>query len=224
MPVGSPIPVLATAVDALSGLWGGEWFVGPDPGEGKAQPMTRVGLGIGAQLSSVGVGIHTLCIRSVDAAGNWSVPRCTTLVVYQPSGAISAGATWPSPPGTYKASPTLGGTGRISLAISYPPGAVRPTGQLRFLLNEAHVDFRATSFDWLVVTGSRAQARGVGTLNGVAYQFLLTAVDGGTGGVDRLRFKIWAAGSGTYVYDTNPGAPDDADPTQIISGVLAVSH
>ncbi len=33
------------------------------------------------------------------------------------------------------------------------------------------------------------------------------------GGVDKLRLTIWNKSSGQIVYDNQPGAPDNADPT-----------
>jgi hypothetical protein len=48
-----------------------------------------------------------------------------------------------------------------------------------------------------VVAGTRAQFKGVGTINGRGnYGFLLVAVDGGTGGMDSFRMKIWDRDAG----------------------------
>lgn len=39
--------------------------------------------------------------------------------------------------------------------------------------------FHSVSYEWLVISGARAQYKGVGTVNGAgAYGFLLTATDG----------------------------------------------
>jgi hypothetical protein len=74
----------------------------------------------------------------------------------------------------------------------------------------ANFSFRSTSYEWLVVGGSQAQYRGLGTVNGSGtYGFLLTAVDGqelgGNAGVDRFRIKIWRINpdgtEGAVVYD-----------------------
>jgi hypothetical protein len=66
-----------------------------------------------------------------------------------------------------------------------------------------------------VVSGSRAQYKGTGTINGSGgYSFLLTAVDGqvaGGGGIDRFRIKIWNTASGSLIYDNSSGASDDID-------------
>jgi hypothetical protein len=87
--------------------------------------------------------------------------------------------------------------------------------------------FKSTSYQWLVVSGARAQYKGSGTLNGAAgYGFLLTAIDGqvnGGGGTDKFRIKIWDANS-VVVYDNQMGAPDDSDPTTVITGGSIVLH
>ena len=58
--------------------------------------------------------------------------------------------------------------------------------------------FAAAAYDWLVVDGPRATLAGSGTVNGTgSYDFLVSLVDGavtGSGGIDRLRLKVWDAG------------------------------
>ena len=51
------------------------------------------------------------------------------------------------------------------------------------------------NFDYLVISGARAQYKGLGKVNGDGgYAFILTVIDGqatGGGGVDKFRMKIW---------------------------------
>jgi hypothetical protein len=102
-----------------------------------------------------------------------------------------------------------------------------PTGTAAFRFQAADLDFESTAYDWLVISGTRATFRGVGTLNGVAgYRFTYTANDGDskTGGVDQLRVRIWNIATGALVYDNQAGAGDDAALTMAISGgQIAVS-
>jgi hypothetical protein len=76
----------------------------------------------------------------------------------------------------------------------------------------------------LVVSWNRAQFWGTGTLNGVAGRFRITAVDsqqgdskGNSRGADAIRVELWDA-AGALVYDSQPGAAQDAPVTQLIEG------
>ena len=76
-----------------------------------------------------------------------------------------------------------------------------PDGNTQFQFHAAGFNFSSTSYEWLVVAGSKAQFKGVGTINGEGvYKFMLTANDGNP---DTFRIKIWyedAAGE-HVVYD-----------------------
>ena len=89
----------------------------------------------------------------------------------------------------------LGGRATFSFVSKYLKGANKPSGNTEFRFQAANLYFTSNDYDWLVVSGARAQYKGIGAFNGVAgYRFLLTAVDGqvsGGGGVDRFRIKIW---------------------------------
>jgi hypothetical protein len=78
------------------------------------------------------------------------------------------------------------------------------------------------------VAGARAQYKGVGRINGKGdFGFLITAANGqvnGEGTHAKLRMKIWEKASGKVVYDNQPGAPDDANPTAGIQGGAIVIH
>jgi len=78
--------------------------------------------------------------------------------------------------------------------------------------------FHSTSYESLVVSGSRAQLQGRGRLNGCAgYAFLLSVVDGpGRHGQDTIRIRIWNEQRGATVYDSQPGDPMDAVPTGLV--------
>jgi len=92
------------------------------------------------------------------------------------------------------------------------------------------VNFSSTVYQWLVVSGAKAQYKGSGTINGVGdFGFLLTATDGdiaGGGGTDRFRIKIWSVTTGAIVYDNALGASEDIDNAnpQVIGGGSIVIH
>ena len=53
------------------------------------------------------------------------------------------------------------------------------------------VAFRATGFDWLVISGSIAQVEGVGTINGCgSFRFRVITTQGGTAG-SSFEIHIW---------------------------------
>jgi hypothetical protein len=109
----------------------------------------------------------------------------------------------------------------------YQKGANIPTGNTEFHFSTGNLRFQSTSYDWLVVAGSKAQYKGSGTINGAGtYGFMLTATDGqiNNSGVDTFRIKIWNKATGETVYDNQVGAPDSADPTTAISGGSIVIH
>src|SRR5207247_3160006 len=110
----------------------------------------------------------------------------------------------------------------------YQKGASVPTGETEFQFQSAGFNFNSTAYQWLVVSGVKAQYKGTGTVNRNGnYNFLLTVTDGqvsGGGGVDKFRIKITDANG--VIYDNVLGASDDigaANP-QAISGGSIVIH
>ncbi len=81
----------------------------------------------------------------------------------------------------------------------------------------------------MVVSGAKAQYKGLGTINGAGtYGFILTAIDGqlnGGGGTDRFRIKIWDKNNNdATVYDNQLGAADTDNPTTVLAGGSIVIH
>ena len=114
------------------------------------------------------------------------------------------------------------------IAVSNQHGASVPSGQTQFQFQVADLNFHSTVYDWLVISGSRAQYRGSGTINGEGdYAFILTATDGqvnGGGGIDKLRMKIWQKQHNIIVYDNQLGASDSSSPTTAIQSGSIVVH
>ncbi len=145
------------------------------------------------------------------------------VVVYDPSAGFVTGGGWIlSPAGAYTPSPDTTGKATFGFVAKYKPGASVPDGSTEFRFGAGGFEFRSTSYDWLVVAGSKAQYRGQGTVNGApGYGFLLTAYDGSP---DRIRLKVWDA-SNAVVYDNRRGASDDvdgADPQALGGGSIVV--
>jgi hypothetical protein len=80
----------------------------------------------------------------------------------------------------------------------------------------------------LVVAGTRAQFKGIGTINGVGeYGFMLTGIDGDLqpgDEPDRFRIKIRDRVADQIVYDNQIGETDDSDAATAIGGGSIVIH
>ncbi len=110
----------------------------------------------------------------------------------------------------------------IPFNIKYKKGALTPSGNLQFTLKPAGLDFRSTSYEWLVInqSGTSAQFKGQGTINGglapngEPYQFMVWVGDGAP---DTYRIKIWYVdGANTpIVYDNGVLQPIVAGSIQI---------
>ena len=128
----------------------------------------------------------------------------------------------------YTPDPTLTGKATFGFVAKYKKGADVPTGNTEFQFKVADLNFKSTSYDWLVVAGKKAMYKGVGTINGEReYKFMLSAIDGdlqGGDGIDMFRIKIWDTVTGEVVYDNQLGASDDAEPTTSLGGGSIVIH
>jgi hypothetical protein len=169
------------------------------------------------------VGVYNVCVRGTDAAGNVAIPECTLLAVYDPSAGFVTGGGWiNSPAGAYVANPSLTGKANFGFVSKYQKGAQVPTGQTEFQFKAGDLNFHSSSYEWLVVSGTRAQYKGVGKINGTGdYGFMLTVIDGNLkngGGFDKFRIKIWDRATNNIVYDNQLGVDDTADPTTVIGG------
>lgn len=157
------------------------------------------------------------------------------IVVYDPTAGFVTGGGWfYSPAGAClwsgcAADGSTVGKASFGFVSRYKKGASTPSGNTEFQFKAGGLGFNSTSYQWLVVAGSRAQYKGEGTINGSAgtYGFLITAIDGalaGGGGVDRFRIKIWDVGTGAIVYDNQMGGAEDTDAATALGGGSIVIH
>jgi hypothetical protein len=154
------------------------------------------------------------------------------VVVYDPTGGFVTGGGWiNSPAGAFVPSPNLTGRANFGFVSRYQKGATVPVGETEFQFKVADLNFHSTDYQWLVVSGAKAQYKGTGQINGAGnYGFLLTATDGqlnGGGGVDKFRIKIWDKNNGdVVVYDNVRGGSNDIDTAnpQAIAGGSIVIH
>ena len=165
-------------------------------------------------------GIYTITLTVTDKDGGQGHSVNESMVVYDPNGVVTGNGWIKSPAGTYKANPQLTGMSSFGFVANYNRGATVPTGATEFHLPAGNLNFYATSYQWLVVTGARAQCKGTGSINGTGnYGFMLTVIDGqvkGGGGLDKFRIKIMLGSN--VIYDNQMGAPDSANPTTTVAG------
>ena len=99
-----------------------------------------------------------------------------------------------SPAGAYVDQPEAVGKANFGFVSKYKKGQSVPSGNTQFRFGTVGLDFKSTSYEWLVVTGSDcAKFKGHGTVNDTSgFGFMLTACDGDNSDVeDTFRIKIW---------------------------------
>jgi|GEM_PF-6060735 len=173
--------------------------------------------------------ILQLCVRGTDAANNTNgltgtnPIQCLYLPVYDPTAGFVTGGGWIM--SLAGACPVFcndaTGSANFGFVSRYKKGANTPDGNTEFQFQAGDLNFHSTSYDWLVVTPTKATYKGYGSVNGQAgYGFLLSAIDGTP---DRFRIKIWEVGA-DVIYDNQVGAGDNADPSTALAGGSIVIH
>jgi len=168
-------------------------------------------------------GVYTINVTVTDGFGKADTSTFQYIVIYNPNGGFVTGGGWiMSPPGAYTPDPTLTGKVTFGFVSKYQKSTKVPTGNTEFQFQVGNLNFKSASYEWLAIAGSKAQYKGVGTINGKGnYGFILTATDGTP---DKFRIKIWDVATGQVVYDNMLGAPDTDDPVTAVGGGSIVIH
>ena len=174
-------------------------------------------------------GVYTLRLYLADDDGGDTTATHEFIVVFDPTAGFVTGGGWiNSPEGAFPEDPTLTGKANFGFVSKYKKGQSTPDGNTKFVFKVADLNFKSTSYDWLVIAGPNAKYKGSGAINGEGdYGFMLTAVDGtitGGGDEDNFRIKIWEKEDETVVYDNQADAADDANATDGIEGGSIVIH
>ncbi|TEB06189.1 PKD domain protein [Pelotomaculum schinkii] len=203
-----------------------------DWGDGTTSPATVTetnGSGsVNGSHTYTSAGVYTVTLTVTDKDGGTGTSTSVS-VVYDPNGGFVTGGGWiNSAAGAYAADPSITGETNFGFVSKYQKGARMPKGNTEFQFNAGSLNFLSTSYDWLVISGNKAQCKGSGTINGTGnYGFMLTATDGQYNGgtaPDMFRIKITNNTDGSVVYDNQMNAADNADPTTVIGGGSIVIH
>jgi len=124
---------------------------------------------------------------------------------------LTAGGWILAPAGSFVNDPSLSGKANFGINVKYLKDSNVPTGQTQFDFKAGNLNFHSTNYDWLVITGTKAQYRGSGTINGSGdYGFMVTAIDGD----DAFRMVIWDKRTSAVIFDNALGQPNP----QLIGG------
>jgi PKD repeat protein len=173
-------------------------------------------------------GVYTVTLTVTDKDGGSTEANYQYVVIYdssQNSAFVTGGGRIQSQQGSYFPDPLSEGTVIFGFNSKYQNGVAYPTGQTRFRLPSVFT-FESTSHEWLVVSGSKAQFKGSGTIDGEGnYGFFVTVNDYAIGGMsDNLRIKIWDKVSGDVIYDNQAEDPDNSDALNPIEAGNLVIH
>lgn len=203
---GAGSTLTAPVTDTLSGVDGGEYFVGTDPGVGNAIPLPYTG-GILAAAFGAGLaaGVHDIGVRARDVAGNWSATTTTMLVIVDPAGAGVTGKNKKDLVPSLAAGDVLPGltqqgqtdSADYGFTVDYRNGALDPRNDFHLTyatgarcstpnpVNCHRLTVTANSFDWHVIdqdNDSRATFKGVATVtvdgDTTTNVFTVEAIDG----------------------------------------------
>lgn len=226
VPVGTAITASTTYADPGTADTHGAAF---SWGDGTETAASGAAGAASASHSYAAAGVYTLVVTVTDDDGGSDHAVLEYVVVYDPDAGFVTGGGWiDSPAGAYAGDPTMTGKANFGFVSRYKKGTTVPTGSTEFQFHAAGFNFHSSSYEWLVVSGARAQYKGDGTINGAgSYKFLLSAVDGqvsGGGGADKFRIKIWDAATNAVVYDNQMGDADDSAASTAISGGSIVIH
>jgi hypothetical protein len=229
MVVNTATSLTVPVTDDSSGVAGGEYFIGSDPGTGSGTAMSFDGANLTTTLGSgLTPGVYPVSVRAYDNVGQWSDLTTDYLVVYDPLGlgingkskalvpSLAAGNVLP---GLIAAGQT--DKASYGMTVGYKNGSLDPHNDFQLTYttgsnckkataSNCH-DFQvnATGFTWQTVSGTNSssgsfQATATVTVDGVVTvnPVRVDVVDGdrlGGGAVDTFVMKVYAVGANPNV-------------------------
>ncbi len=160
-------------------------------------------------------GVYTITLTVTDNDGGVGTNQFQYVAVYNPTeGFMTGSGKYDSLAGWETQNTSATGEVKFGVSAQYLSGSNMPTGQAKVNFKVGDLSFTATSFEWLVISGTEGILKGNGTVNGAGnYTFIMSGTDGSqTGGQSLVRIKI-LDNSNQVIYDTQPGTADTAVPT-----------
>ena len=176
-----------------------EYTFTPDVGA----PFTRqatVGATGGSTLTlTLAAGLYRIDARVVGGSFTTGTAVTTEVVpVYDPSTFVTGGG-WVLTTATGSTGVPTGKKANFGFNVKYKTGTTDPTGSLTFVLKEAGIDLKASSFSWLVIAGTRSEFEGVAANGATAgLRFRVIVYDNGAGATDTFEILVWDA---THTFD-----------------------
>ena len=229
--VGTPVSLTGTFTDNPRDVHTAQWMLDAVTVNGTVNEVSGTASG---SYTFTAAGVYFVKLTVTDQCGNASTATTVggfdaMVVIYDPAAGFVTGGGWiTSPTGAYRADTTLTGKANFGFVSKYKKGQSIPTGETEFQFKLGNVNFHSSSYDWLVISGPKAQYKGSGTINGTGnFAFILTAIDGqinGGGGIDKFRMKISNKSTGAIVYDNQFGKSDTSAPSTALGGGSIVIH
>lgn len=230
--IGSIVSFGGSFADNTGDIHKGQWsFSSTNISISQAGTIDEINKSVSASYTFNSPGIYSISLAITDKCGNTGMANTVNntqqarIVVFDPNaGSVKGNGSIDSPAGAYRANTNLTGKVKFKFGSEYQNGANLPIGNTELQFKAANFDFNSTNYDWLLISGAKAQYQGSGTINGNgSFGFILTVIDGqvtGGGGVDKLRMKIWNKSNGAIIYDNqvNGDTGDNANPTTAIDG------
>lgn len=200
-PVGSPLPVSAT-ISGTRDLTGSlVCFIARDErGLAWTQAASSIALAAGtttsgsaiATLVGLPVGVYTIettVVGGTAAAGFFSSATASAIAAVFDTSTFATGGGWITIP-TATGGLLVEKKANFGFNAKYKDDHVTPTGNVEFEAKASGLKFKAKMFDWLVISGGRAELQGTGAIDksAVVWQFRLVAVDGS---IDTFDLRIW---------------------------------
>lgn len=222
--IGTTVPFDGTFWDKPGNIHTAKWLLdGNDATNGTVtEPSVKQNGKLTGSYKFKNAGVYKLQMNITDQKGLTSYANTNDdleaiVVVYDPNGGYTYGGGWfNSPSGALKSNPALTGKVSYGFTLNYFKNATLPKGETQFEFKLGDFEYNAVNFDYLSISGARAQFKGTGKIIGgqSGVNFITTIIDGdldGTG-IDKIRMKIYNKNTGQVYYDNEAGNSDAANP------------
>ena len=229
--VGSTVNLAGEFWDKAGKVHTAKWMIDGTAANGiVSEPSALKNGSVTCSYKFAATGVYKLQMNVTDQTGvttyaNTNGKLDALVVIYDPNGGYTyGGGCYSSPAGALATNRSVKGQVSYGYTINYYKGATKPKGETQFRFGD--LEFNAVNFDYLSISGARAQFRGTGKIVGgqSGLGFIMTVMDGALdgNGTDKVRMKIYNKTSGAVIYDNQPGVSDAADPITAIGANSSV--